>query len=83
MDHIFTCLHCQEPFVIAHKDFNCRILRHGVYKNTLQPIDPHANKEVCDKLVDDGLIYGCGKPLQIVDSSANVNTYDLAICNYI
>jgi len=88
MDHIFTCLHCQEPFVIAHNDFNCRILRHGVYKHTLQPIDPHASKEVCDKLINDGLIYGCGKPLLIVASAnANANAsaraYEIVICNYI
>jgi ethanolamine ammonia-lyase large subunit len=81
MDHTFTCLHCQEPFVVAHHEFNCRILRHGVFRHNLQPIHPHSSKDECDKLVSDGVIYGCGKPLQIVDSSGG--GYQVIICDYI
>ncbi len=80
MDHVFTCLHCHEPFVIYHKDFNCCILRHGVYKHNLQPIPPHATKEECDAFVRAGSIYGCAGPLQIVAASAS---YELVICDYL
>ena len=88
MDYTFTCLHCHEPFVISHNDFNCRILRHGVFKATLEPIPPHATKEECDALIQSGTIYGCAGPLQIVASSApdTTNTdsrYNVIICDYI
>lgn len=82
MDHVFTCLHCQEPFVISHNEFNCRILRHGVYKHNLQPINPHATKEECDALLRDGTIYGCAGPLQIVASTSESTLYCLRICDY-
>ena len=93
MDHIFTCIHCKEPFVIAHKDFNCQILRHGVYRHNLQPINPHASKEECETLIHDGLIFGCAGPLQIVEKVAGAGEgagegtagpgYDIIICDYI
>ena len=81
MEYMFTCLHCQEPFVISHKEFNCRILRHGVYKHNLQPINPHATKEDCDTLLRNESIYGCAGPLQIVASPAGL--YEIYICDYI
>lgn len=80
MDYIFICLHCLQPFVVAHNEFNCRIMRHGVFRHNLQPINPHSSKEECDKLVTDGIIYGCSRPLQIVDSS---DGYQVIICDYI
>ena len=69
-DYVFTCLHCNETFVINMKDFNCKILRHGVYKHNLQQINPHASKEECDMLVATGRIYGCAGPLQIIESES-------------
>jgi hypothetical protein len=84
MDYIFICIHCQEPFVIAHNEFNCRILRHGVYKNNLQPINPHASKDECDGLVKDELIFGCAKPLQIIETAdGSVDKYAIIVCDYI
>ena len=87
MDYVFICQHCQEPFVVSHVEFNCRILRHGVYKHNMQPIPPHASKEECDALVRDGLIFGCGRPLQIIDKNAGTDSpgsaYDVIICDYI
>jgi hypothetical protein len=83
MEYIFTCLHCQEPFVIRDADFNCRILRHGVFKHTLEPIPPHATKDECDEFVRSGTIYGCAGPLQIVQSTTTANGYDIIICDYI
>jgi len=85
MDHVFTCLHCQQPFIIHGNDFNCRILRHGVFKENLQPIPPHATKDECEALLRAGTIYGCAGPLQIVATSATPtpNDYQLIICDYI
>jgi len=85
MDYVFICLHCQEPFVISHVDFNCRILRHGVYKHNMQPIPPHASKEECDAFVRGGLIFGCGRPLQIIHKKTgeDIPTYEVIICEYI
>jgi ethanolamine ammonia-lyase large subunit len=85
IDYVFICIHCQEPFVISHKEFNCRILRHGVYKANLQPINPHASKDECDAFVKNGLIFGCGRPLQIVDAIADgaAGQYSIIGCDYI
>ena len=88
-EYVFTCLHCNEPFVIHHIDFNCKILRHGAYKHNLQPMNPHASKEECDALVASGQIYGCAGPLLITkgdsgdsgDSGAD-NDYSVKICDY-
>lgn len=76
-DFVFICLHCGEPFVIRDSEFNCRILRHGVYRDTMQPMNPHAPKEECERLIHEEKIYGCGKPLRI--TAANV----LEMCNYV
>ena len=86
MEYIFTCLHCHEPFIVRSSDFNCRILRHGAYKATLEPIPPHATKDECDALVQSGTIYGCAGPLQIVAGDGAVagdGTWDVVICDYI
>jgi hypothetical protein len=80
-EHIFICLHCGEPFIIAKKDFNCKILRHGVMKDTLRPMDPHASKETCEEFVQKGLIYGCGKPMRILQKSSD--EYVVEICEYV
>jgi len=63
--------------IVEIKDLNCHIFRHAVYKETGEPIPPHAPKEECDRLFDNGLIYGCGKPFRI-----NGNN-DIEVCDYI
>ena len=78
---IFTCPHCNEIIIVNKKDLNCRIFRHGVYKNNHKQINPHLKKEICDFLVKNKLIYGCGKPFQIVYD--NENNYNVVICDYI
>ena len=60
MDNILVrCPHCSDLIIINKKDFNCKIFRHGVYKNDNKQIDPHLNKDDCDRLLKGGLIYGC------------------------
>lgn len=88
MEYIFICLHCHEPFIVRGSDFNCRILRHGAYKATLEPIPPHATKEECDALVQSGTIYGCAGPLQIVaggggGGGGGDDDWRVVICDYI
>ena len=43
-EYIFLCLHYGEKFIIRENEFNCRILRHTVYKDTLNEINPHMLK---------------------------------------
>ena len=77
---IVNCPHCNSLIYIEKKDFNCHIFRHGVYKDTLKQIDPHLDKDSCDTLKKDNLIYGCGKPFKIINR-ANVNI--AVVCEYI
>lgn len=83
MDYVFTCPNCNIPFVVRARDFNCRILRHAVYKTTLQPIPPHSTKIECERLISEGSIYGCACPLKIIDSLSGVQSFDVVICDYI
>jgi hypothetical protein len=78
MNNIVTCPHCKEYVEIL--ELNCRIFRHGIYKNNNQQMNPHASKEECEYLIDNNLIYGCGKPfmIEMID-----NTYNPFICDYI
>ena len=36
MDIILTCCHCNNIFIVNTKEFNCKILRHGIYKSDYQ-----------------------------------------------
>jgi len=76
---IITCPHCQTP--IAVDALNCCIFRHGVLKTNGKQIDPHASKELCDFYVEKGMIYGCGKPFQIIQNADG--EYAAVICDYI
>ena len=78
MEEIIICPHCEEPIVI--EKINCGIFRHGVYKATGKQIGPHSSKEKCDSLKEKDLIYGCGKPFQIVLKD---NKMVVEICEYI
>lgn len=82
-EHIFACLHCCGKFVIREDEFNCRILRHAVYKNTLNHINPHSSKEECERLVNEDLVYGCAKPLRIKEERNYNGNYEIEICDYL
>lgn len=75
---IIICPHCNEYIEII--ELNCGIFRHGVYKFNNEQINPHMNKEDCDYLIENNLIYGCGKPFQI---KINNNIVEIIICEYI
>ena len=87
---LLQCPHCQDIVDIIEE--NCRIFRHGVLKSNLQQINPHTNKEECERLTDNNLIYGCGKPFRLIrqHGSASVgqhgnddNGVKLIECDYI
>jgi hypothetical protein len=48
---------------------------------TGEPIPPHATKEECDSLSLQNMIYGCGKPFQVVKQEDGT---ELAVlCDYL
>jgi hypothetical protein len=78
MDYlIIECPHCFDQIFIYKNEINCRIFRHGVYKNTGMNMNPHENKNECDRLYMNDEIYGCGKPFKLDNDDKPV------ICEYI
>ena len=67
MEQILYCPHCKSAFIM--EKINCGIFRHGIYKKDEKQLDPHSSKEVCDKVTEENIIYGCGKPFQIVQEN--------------
>ena len=77
---LVECPHCKDYIFILHNETNCKIFRHGVYKNNYKQIDPHMKKEECDRLKKENLIFGCGKPFKLEFINSN---YITKICDYI
>ena len=75
-----NCPHCKQVIEVLKSQFNCKIFRHGVFKDTYTQIDPHLPKVQCDKLVAQNKIYGCGKPFRLVIEGDKFKT---EICDYI
>lgn len=79
---IIICPNCNEPVIIQR--INCGIFRHGVIKQTNKPIPPHLSKVLCDELIKKNLIFGCGKPFQIIQNkNENEESMDVSVCDYI
>ena len=72
---IINCPHCDQLIIIV--ELNCRIFRCGVLKLNGEQINPHSNKNICDDLTVNNLIYGCGKPF-LIDANNKA-----LICDYI
>jgi len=72
------CPHCEDYVVI--EQINCAIFRHGVLKSNLVQINPHLPKTECDKLKEQDLIYGCGKPFRVIREN---NEWIGIVCEYI
>ena len=77
---IIQCPHCKEYIQILKKEFNCKIFRHGILKSNLKQINPYLKREDCDRLKNEDLIYGCGKPFQLIELNGS---YIAVICDYI
>jgi hypothetical protein len=72
-----SCPHCDGSIQIPTNGINCQIFRHGVYKTNIDLlVPPHAPKAECERLVAEGLIYGCGMPFTF-------NGVDSKVCDYI
>ena len=79
MEIILPCPHCN--MFVYIEDINCAIFRHGIYIETGEQIDPHMCKKDCDELVKENLIWGCGKPFQLIVTDNNEP--QLKKCEYI
>ena len=75
---VVICPHCKESIII--EEINCAIFRHAVLKINNQQINPHSSKDICDSLIEKKLIYGCGKPFQLIKKD---NKLEAVICDYI
>ena len=78
---LFTCPHCAGTVQVFPDDLRCHIFRHGALKNGQGQMDPHTPKVECDRLVSEGLIWGCGKPFRVVYSQEG-EPY-ASVCDYI
>jgi len=76
---IISCPHCNDQIQIYLKEIKCAIYRHGVYKSNYKQIDSHLNEENCNNLIENDLIYGCGKPYQLIKV---INEWKVISCEY-
>ena len=72
MNTIIACPHCNGEIQIL--ELKCGIFRHAMYKNGKE-FEPHAPKELCDKAIEEGLVFGCGKPFRIIKGSVEKCDY--------
>ena len=75
------CPHCLHQIIIMKNEINCAIFRHGVLKKNGVQMSPHLEKRICDELVRQDLIYGCGKHFKLVKNDKNEVVP--VICDYI
>jgi len=78
-DLIVCCPQCGD--FVAIEKLNCRIFRHASYIANGEQIPPHTPQKECERLSREGLIFGCGKPFQIIVDENNQNK--VIICGYI
>jgi hypothetical protein len=76
---VVLCPHCAENIII--EQLNCKIFRHAILTINNTQINPHASKLECEYYISNKLIYGCGKPFQVIEN--NDGTYSAVICEYI
>lgn len=76
----FLCPHCLNDIMVYKTELNCRIFRHGIYRESYKQIDPHASKLLCDELVMKNKVIGCAKPFEIIND-INGNLVAI-ICDY-
>ena len=78
---VLYCPTCKITVAIKVNEINCAIFRHGVLKSNNKQIDPHATKEICDDLIINNKIYGCGKPFTLKKNKHN--SWIAVKCGYI
>ncbi len=60
---LIKCPHCSVNIEVSA--IKCGIFRCGIYKSNNKQLPPHSKKVLCDKVVEEGLIWGCGLPFHI------------------
>ena len=73
--YFINCPHCGIDIEILKNEINCTIFRCGKYKLNGQQINPHLPKEECDRLKQNDLIWGCGKPFKFDGAILNICGY--------
>ena len=73
--YLLACPHCGGKITVLHGELNCQIFRHGAYIKNGRPIPPHATQAECQRLVNEKLIYGCGKPFRFDGEKASICDY--------
>jgi len=76
--NVVSCPHCTGSIEV--EQINCGIFRHGVLKSNNSQINPHSSKEICEDLINNNLIYGCGKPFKIEMINEKI---EISTCEYI
>lgn len=77
----FPCPHCGLLFEVLESELRCRIFRHAVMRADMKQLNPHAPKVECDRVVREGLVFGCAKPFRIDGDPKS--GYRVSICGYI
>ena len=78
--YFFNCPQCNLEIIVNIHELNCKIFRHGIYKNNYTQVNPHLSYEECEKLINTDNIIGCCKPFQII--TINNKLYAIK-CDYI
>lgn len=76
-----VCPHCRDLIVVARRDIKCAIFRHAVFRETLEPIPPHATREECEALVGEERVWGCAGPFRLIQD--NQGSWEAKACGYI
>lgn len=80
--YLFYCPHCELPIQVEKNQVNCSIFRHAIMKEGGTQVNPHAPKNICDKLFEEKKVYGCCKPFRLLkNEKGEVNKVE--ICDYI
>lgn len=86
--YVFPCPHCSLLVEVEQHQVNCAIFRHACYFTRTptgqiiltEQLNPHAPREVCERLVAEGKVYGCGKPFRMIPTPSG---YEVECCDYI
>lgn len=77
--YVFECPHCDNFIQVLQNETACCIFRHAAYKDTLKQICPHTTKDICESLLEKGLVVGCAKPFKFFHG----NPPHVEECDYI
>ena len=76
----FECPSCEVAIEVLHNQINCKIFRCGIFKYNNTSIPPHSSKKSCEEWLEKNMIFGCGKPIQMITKGG---IYYVEKCDYI